>query len=562
MLPPDNFQEDPAPALARRTSPTNIGLYLLAIATARDFAWLGTTEAAERLDATLATMARLARFRGHFLNWYATADLRPLDPPYVSTVDSGNLAGHLIALANACREWTIRAPASARRLSGIGDALDLAREAADLLRDGRRTQTVTWQQLDHALTALAATVRQHDLQDATLTKRLTGLAAQAETVADIAAAFASERGDDTGADMLFWLAAARRTIDSHRRDIDASPDAAAALATRLAALEATARATALDMGYGFLLDPDRKLLSIGYRVQDATLDPSCYDLLASEARLASFIAIAKGDIPARNWFHLGRAVTPIANGAALISWSGSMFEYLMPSLVMRAPAGSLLDETTRLIVRRQIGYGRSLGLPWGVSESAYNARDLEFTYQYSNFGVPGLGLKRGLGDNAVVAPYATALATMVDPTAAVRNFERLAGIGACGRYGFYEALDYTPIRLPEDAGFAIVRAYMAHHQGMTIVAIADALLDGAMRERFHAEPMVQATELLLQEGAPRDVAAVRPWAAEARDATVRPIGPQSGRRVATAHNALPVTQLLSNGHYAVMLTAAGSGYSR
>ena len=205
------------------------------------------------------------------------------------------------------------------------------------------------------------------------------------------------------------------------------------------------------MEFGFLLDPDRKLLSIGYRVPEGTLDPSCYDLLASEARLASFIAIAKGDVPARHWFHLGRAVTPVAHGAALISWSGSMFEYLMPSLVMRAPAGSLLEQTSRLIVRRQIAYGAALGLPWGISESAYNARDLEFTYQYSNFGVPGLGLKRGLGENAVVAPYATALATMVDPPAAARNFARLAGVGARGRYGFYEALDYTPSRLPEDA---------------------------------------------------------------------------------------------------------------
>ena len=562
MLPPDNFQEDPAPALAHRTSPTNLGLYLLSTATARDFAWIGTTEAAERLDATLTTMGRLARFRGHLFNWYDTGDLRPLDPPYVSTVDSGNLAGHLIALANACHEWTVRAPNPARRLDGIADALDLAREAIDLLRDGRRTQTATWQQLDQALTALAAAARHPGLDDATLAARLTELAAQAETVADIAAAFANERGDDTGADMLFWLAATRRSIVSHRRDLDASREASAILATRLAALESTARKTALEMGYAFLLDPDRKLLSIGYRVQDGTLDPSCYDLLASEARLASFIAIAKGDVPARHWFHLGRAVTPIANGAALISWSGSMFEYLMPSLVMRAPVGSLLEQTSRLIVRRQIGYGKSLGLPWGVSESAYNTRDLEFTYQYSNFGIPGLGLKRGLGDNAVVAPYATALAAMVDPTAAARNFEHLAGIGACGRYGFYEALDYTPIRVPEDARVAIVRAYMAHHQGMTILAIADALLDGAMRERFHAEPMVQATELLLQEGTPRDVAVVRPWAAEAKHVTARQAGPQGGRRLATAHNASLATHLLSNGTYAVMLTAGGSGYSR
>ena len=314
------------------------------------------------------------------------------------------------------------APTAAQRLAGIADALDLAREATDQLRDGRRTLTVTWHQLDDTLAALSASVRQArpDLQG--IAAHLADLAAQAEIMVDIASAFASERGDDTGADMLFWMTAARRSIESHQPDIAQSPESATLLATRLASLEATARSMALEMGYGFLLDPTRKLLSIGYRVAEGTLDPSCYDLLASEARLASFIAIAKGDVPARHWFHLGRAVTPIAYGAALISWSGSMFEYLMPSLVMRAPAGSLLEQTSRLIVRRQIAYGKSLGLPWGVSESAYNIRDLELTYQYSNFGVPGLGLKRGLGESAVVAPYATALASMVDPSAAARNF--------------------------------------------------------------------------------------------------------------------------------------------
>ena len=563
MLPPDNFQDDPAPALAHRTSPTNIGLYLLSVATARDFCWLGTTEAAERLDATLATMGRLDRFRGHFYNWYDTQDLRPLDPEYVSTVDSGNLAGHLITLANACSEWALRPPTPARRLEGIADALDLARDASEQLRDGRRTQTVTWQELDDALIRLAGGLRTPAVDGESLPALLADLAQQGEIVADIAAAFAAERGDGNGADMLFWIAAARRAIDSHRRDLIASPDATAALAARLAALETTARTTALEMGYDFLVDHERKLLSIGYQVREAILDPNCYDLLASEARLASFMAIAKGDVPARHWFRLGRAVTPVAQGAALLSWSGSMFEYLMPELVMRAPIGSLLEQTSRLIVRQQISYGTARGLPWGISESAYNARDLEFTYQYSNFGVRGLGLKRGLGDNAVVAPYATALASMVDPAASARNFTRLADLGARGRYGFYEALDYTASRLPEGASVAIVRAFMAHHQGMTIVAIGDALLDGAMRARFHAEPMVQATELLLQEGTPRDVAVVRPWMAEARsDARVRDQASEGGRRLTTAHTTSLATHLLSNGTYAVMLTAAGSGYSR
>jgi cyclic beta-1,2-glucan synthetase len=563
MLPPDNFQEDPNPALAHRTSPTNLGLYLLSVASARDFAWLGTVDAAERLTATLTTMGSLARFRGHFYNWYDTRDLRPLDPRYVSTVDSGNLAGHLIALANTCREWAVRMPAAAERLAGIADALGLAREATNQLGDGRQTQTVTWHQLDSSLSALIDSVGRKEVDGEDIAGRLADLSVQSEIVTDIASALASERGDEGDSDMLFWLAATRRSIESHQRDIDLSPEAATTLAAHLADLESTARSTALQMEYAFLLDPERKLLSIGYRVEEGALDPSCYDLLASEARLASFFAVAKGDVPASHWFHLGRAVTPIAYGAALISWSGSMFEYLMPSLIMRAPAGSLIEQTSRLIVRRQIAYGAMRGLPWGVSESAYNARDLELTYQYANFGVPGLGLKRGLGDNAVVAPYATALATMVDTSAAASNFVRLAGVGACGRYGFYEALDYTPTRLPENTDVAIVRAFMAHHQGMTIVAIADALLDGIMRARFHAEPMIQATELLLQEGTPRDVAVVRPWTADGKAASRgREIGVPGGRRLISTHNAALATHLLSNGRYAVMLTNSGSGYSR
>jgi cyclic beta-1,2-glucan synthetase len=562
MLPPDNFQEDPAPMLAHRTSPTNLGLYLLSVVSARDLGWTGTIDAIERLEATLSTMNRLARFRGHFYNWYDTRDLRPLDPRYISSVDSGNLAGHLIALANACREYAAEPLTEERRLAGIADALALMRDEAGRLREGRRTQTVTWRQLDEALAVLATNLRRPLVDGEGIAKRLSTLAVDAETLADIALALATERSDDSGADMLFWAAATRNAIESHRRDIEGSAEAAASSAARLSALEETARATALGMEFGFLLDHDRKLLSIGYLVAEGALDPSCYDLLASEARLASFMAIAKGDVPARHWFHLGRAVTPVSRGAALISWSGSMFEYLMPSLVMRAPEGSLVEGTSRLIVRRQIDYGAKLGVPWGVSESAYNARDLEFTYQYSNFGVPGLGLKRGLGDNVVVAPYATALASMVDPPAAARNFDLLAAVGASGRYGFYEALDYTPSRLPEGKSIVIVRAFMAHHQGMTIVAIADALLDGAMRARFHAEPIVQATELLLQERAPRSVAAAHPWAAAESAAKILDVEPPGGRRLTTAHGATPGTQLLSNGRYSVMLTAAGSGYSR
>jgi cyclic beta-1,2-glucan synthetase len=563
MLPPDNFQEEPKPTVAHRTSPTNLGLYLLCTVSARDFGWAGTAETADRLETTLATMGGLQRFRGHFYNWYDTRDLRPLDPQYVSSVDSGNLAGHLIALANACREWIGRPLAGPELFAGIDDALHLTRESLAGLPGDRRMQTITRDQLDDALDGLAAALSQDPVSPENIAARLLELASQATTMVDIARTLASERGDDAGAEMRFWAEATLASIESHRRDIAQTADAVHALQQRLAMLEATARAMADAMEFGFLLDPERKLLAIGYRVAEGNLDPSCYDLLASEARLASFVAIAKGDVPSRHWFRLGRAVTLVGRGAALISWSGSMFEYLMPSLVMRAPAGSLLEQTGRLVVRRQINYGAALDVPWGISESAYNVRDLEFTYQYSNFGVPGLGLKRGLSENAVVAPYATALASMIDPGAAAQNFDRLAAIGARGRYGFYEALDYTPTRLPEGKDVVIVRAFMAHHQGMTVVAIANGLLDGVMRARFHAEPIVQATELLLQERTPRDVAVTHPRAEEVKTAaTVRDLELPAVRRLHSAHHATPQVHLLSNGRYAVMLTTAGSGYSR
>jgi cyclic beta-1,2-glucan synthetase len=563
MLPPDNFQEDPKPVVATRTSPTNLGVYLLSAASTRDFGWAGTVETVERIEATLATMAGLQRHRGHFFNWYDTRDLRPLDPPYVSSVDSGNLAGHLVALANACGEW-MRGPAPGRVVfAGIGDNLDLCREAARALPDDRRTQTITHEQLTDAFDLLARALQEAGGAADPVDDRLRRVKPLAATIVDIARALAGERGDEAGAEMLFWAEATLRAVEGHLRDFSLEGDASRTLQRRIAALADNARDMADAMEFGFLVNREFKLLSIGYRVSEDQLDPGCYDLLASEARLASFVAIAKGDLPSSHWFRLGRAVTPIGRGAALISWSGSMFEYLMPSLVMRAPSGSLLERTNRLVVRRQIGYGAELSVPWGISESAYNVRDLEFTYQYSNFGIPGLGLKRGLGGNAVIAPYATALAAMVDPGASAANFARIAAAGGLGHYGYYEALDFTRSRLPEGKEVVVVRAYMAHHQGMTVVALANALLDGSMRARFHSEPAIRATELLLQERIPRNVAVARPRIDEMRTAAAaHEVGLPAVRRLRTPHGAIPETHLLSNHRYAVMLTAAGSGYSR
>jgi cyclic beta-1,2-glucan synthetase len=564
MLPPDNFQEDPRPVIAHRTSPTNLGLYLLSTVTARDFGWIGTVDMVERLEVTLAQMQRLERFNGHFFNWYDTQDLRPLDPRYVSSVDSGNLAAHLITLANACGHAIVHRVPGAVPFAGIEDGLALARDAMDRCSGDDAAHASLRMRLDQALEAWSASLREIPATPQELAARLAALEPLAVAAAGAAATWQQQRIDEPGVEALAWIQAARRAIASHRRDLSAeSADGVQPLEHRLAVLADTARAMAGAMRFGFLFDPERKLLSIGYRVVEGSLDPSCYDLLASEARLASFVAIANGDLPARHWFRLGRAVTPVRCGAALVSWSGSMFEYLMPSLVMRAPAGSLLEETNRLIVWRQQTYAKELRVPWGISESAYNARDLELTYQYSSFGVPGLGLKRGLGENKVVAPYATALAAMVEPRAAVRNFARLARADAQGRYGFYEALDYTPRRLQPGQTVAIVRAYMAHHQGMTIVSLANTLLNGVMRSRFHGEAQVQATQLLLQERTPRDVAVAHVRAAET-ESGAKPYDrvPVISRSLKSPHGATPRTRLLSNGRYAVMLTGAGSGYSR
>jgi cyclic beta-1,2-glucan synthetase len=525
FLPPDNFQDSPKPVVARRTSPTNIGLYLLSITAAHDMGWIHQAEAAERLAQTLQTMLAMPRFRGHLYNWYDTGDLRVLDPPYVSSVDSGNLAGHLITVAQACEAWAAQ---PAINPQGLQDARALAQEAA---------------LTDPALSAVLAQIAD-GVTDALIAKAKTLIDAIPQTT-----------------DAAFWTNA---MISSH--SLVLAPEG------KLRALAEMARRFAMEMDFRFLLHPEKKLLAIGFTVSTNTLDPNCYDLLASEARLASLFAIAKGDVETRHWFRLGRAATPIGAGSALISWSGSMFEYLMPALVMRAPSGSVLEQTSHRVVQRQRNYAAGLGLPWGISESAFNARDLEMTYQYSNFGVPGLGLKRGLAEDRVIAPYATALGAMVDAQGALQNFAALTKLGAQGRYGFFEALDFTASRLPAaplpatplpaSHACAIVRSFMAHHQGMTIAALVNVLQEGRLRARFHAEPMIQAVELLLQERVPRDASVAAPHAADVQISPVEQVGLPNLRRFDSPADAWPSAHLLSNGSYSVTLTPTGGGFSR
>jgi cyclic beta-1,2-glucan synthetase len=647
FLPPDNIQEDPRKAVAHRTSPTNIGLYLLSTVAAHDFGWIGASEAAERMEATLSTVRRLETFRGHLFNWYDTCDLRPLDPKYISSVDSGNLAGHLLLLANCCQALTRKPLIDESILNGTRDSVQLLREA--LAESGAsRAQPAARKLLSHAVENFARLLETAPSGALDWAEQFTEMREEARVVEDIAQSLQQEMGSDSDSDsdLQFWARAVQSCVESHIRDAEilipwirlrqedgaamlqrppekwvewmelrsyfdrvpalaeipelygaaleklkslraqelrqAAPDrdalaridslsravsdsvcAARALVRSLHGIAQQAEKMFSEMDFTFLFDHTRKLFSIGYRATDGSLDPNCYDLLASEARLTSFIAIAKGDVGSSHWFRLGRSLTPVGRDSALISWSGSMFEYLMPALVMHSPAGSMLNQTYQLVVSRQIQYGIERNVPWGVSESAFNARDLRLTYQYSSFGVPGLGLKRGLSENMVVAPYATALAAMIDAPAAIENFSNLAKAGGKGAYGYYEALDYTRSRVPEGKDVAVVRAYMAHHQGMSLVALANVLLGGEMQNRFHAMPIVQATELLLQERTPRDVLVARPRAEEVSAAAqVREIEPPVVRRFTTPNDATPRTQLLSNGRYTVMVTAAGSGYSR
>ena len=328
-------------------------------------------------------------------------------------------------------------------------------------------------------------------------------------------------------------------------------------------IEMAQRCIAISSGmeYEFLYNKSSHLLSIGYSVSDHKPDPSYYDLLASESRLCSFTAIAQGRLPQEHWFMLGRLLSKQAGKPVLVSWSGSMFEYLMPLLVMPTYEGTLLDQTYKVMVACQIAYGSRIGIPWGISESGYNKLDSSMVYQYHAFGVPEIGFKRGLSEDLVVAPYASALALMIEPEKACQNLENMKSKGFSGDYGFYEAIDYTPSRLSHNETFAVVKSYMTHHQGMSLLSLAYCLLDKPMQRRFLADPMFKAAELLLQERVPGEVPFLYDIEVtgllkkiEEREALLRVFN--------TPDTPVPEIHLLSNGKYSVMVTNSGAGYSR
>ncbi|MBF8260170.1 MAG: glycosyltransferase, partial [Actinobacteria bacterium] len=593
-LPPDSYQEYRVAAVAHRTSPTNMGLALLANLSAYDFGYLPAGQLIERTANAFRTMESLERHRGHFYNWYDTQSLRPLPPLYVSTVDSGNLAGHLLTLRPGLLALPDQKILGSRWVEGLSDTLGVLVDAAG----GAATAQLDQLQKDLASasdsrpTTLAAARQCLDRLAASAEDVIRGLETDSESQPTWwARAFARQCRDSIeeltvlapwvllpaakddrlgGVPGIDWIPTLRELagleeqsewpVELRRHIKEANRRAGA----RIAAIDCLARQAGdlARMEVDFLFDKTRRLLAIGYNVGERRRDASFYDLLASEARLCSFVAIAQGQLPQESWFALGRLLTTAGGEPVLLSWSGSMFEYLMPLLVMPTYENTLLDRTCKAAVVRQIQYGGQRGVPWGMSESCYNMVDIRLNYQYRAFGVPGLGLKRGLAEDLVVAPYASALALMVAPEEACRNLQRLAAEGFVGKYGFFEAIDYTPSRQRRGQPSAVVRAFLAHHEGMSLLALAYLLLDRPMQKRFESDPRFQATTLLLQERVPKATGFFS-RAAELSDLRTTSVGPEMPVRVfGTPDTLIPEVQLLSNGRYHVMVTNAGGGYSR
>ena len=627
-LPPDNVQENAAWVVAPRTSPTNIGLAMLADLAAYDFGYCSAAQLLSRTRNTLETLGRLERYRGHFFNWYDTRSLAPLYPQYVSTVDSGNLAANLLVLASGLVELSEARLLPRRVFGGLRDTLrvllDAARGPDRPHVDADRLRKIERQIEDlnnppetlgaaHALLSRLTTVaaelnavassdaeldwwtkayerscREHHSDLLHLAAWLAlpappegfwerGVGAQRERLGRLREMLKRLDAAATLRDVANLQQSALPLVETVRPAADsASQDWLLQLAATLvqASEQAGARIQVLaevaaqcrdltNMDFGLLYNSARSLFAIGYNVSERRLDASFYDLLASEARLTSFIAIAQGNFGQEHWFALGRLLTSAGSVPALLSWSGSMFEYLMPLLVMPNYENTLLARTYQAVVRRQIDYGRQRGVPWGLSESGYNAIDQHKTYQYRAFGVPGLGLKRGLAEDLVIAPYASVLALMVSPGAACGNLERLAADGQQGACGFYEAVDYTPARLPPGADCVTVRQFMAHHEGMSLLSLAYVLLGQPMQRRFLADPMLRAADLLLQERIPKATAPVFPHASEASATRLASAEETGTMRVFTDPDSPAVeAHLLSNGRYHVAVTSAGGGYSR
>jgi cyclic beta-1,2-glucan synthetase len=651
-LPPDHFQEEPRGTVAHRTSPTNIGLALLSTLAAYDMGYIDLLVLSLRLRDTFRSLDQLERYRGHVLNWYDTRTLKPLLPRYVSTVDSGNLAGCLLALRQGCLELVDAPVFHSVRWQGLLDTLTVLGEVTQGLGEvspeeatavqselgsmRRQVESIRedhtqwarllvqfleedWPALEqrladwveqYALDLPAATLGDLRLSSARARSHLADMYRQVNILApwlipmsqppslflevdpnsELAATWQALVDELSGVPPLNTLGQLWRTVEAHlthlldqmdrfpapdyevaaARDwcnrlaagLSSAPAAAAGILVGLDSLSKRAAAYVRDMDFGFLFDPQRQVFHIGYNVDAEKPDPNYYDLLASEARIASLIAIAKEDVSEQHWLYLGRPLTLVRGMRTLLSWNGSMFEYLMPILLLRQYDDTLLTQSVEAVVLHQIDYARSKRVPWGISESGYYHFDNQMNYQYRGFGVPGLGFKRGLADDLVITPYASLLCLPVHPEAALENLGRLTELGMLGTYGFYESIDYTPAHLPLGKRHAIVRSFMVHHQGMILLSLLNYLEDDPMVRRLHSDPQIQSVELLLQEQIPEFAPVEEAPEEETAALRIEPVTITATPWHVPVQTPYPEAHFLSNGRYGVLITNAGSGYSR
>ena len=615
-LAPDNFQVDPPRGVTNRTSSTNIGFGLIAVLSAKDFGYIGLENAYESIERTITTIEKMEKWNGHLYNWYETITLRPLHPRYVSTVDSGNLIGYLITLSAGLEDYYARTIIDCKYIQGLNDTIRNGLEEGEAFPDAfnlfnfcaehERMDIYQWKEaLDEAEIYANLWEPKKQVWKTKVVEMIISLKKETDdfypwidSLLSLPNAFNKKEllEDSRKLVLLLKKNVSLKDMGSHQRELN---DLLSSLELTLSLMPSDSESPAhnwikctrdkINQSMAFtstfvenyriliqrideissacrfdvLFNDSKKLFSIGFDIEENKLTNSYYDMLASEARQASYIAIARGEVPSTHWFRLGRNLTMIDQYKGLVSWSGTMFEYLMPLLIMRSYGNTLLDESYYFAVESQMKYGKQRKIPWGVSESCFNSFDAKLDYQYKANGVPWLGLKRGLVEDAVIAPYATFLALMVRPHEAFLNIERLKEEGLDGPYGFYEAADYTKERLALDSGRAIIKTYMAHHQGMTLVAINNYLNENIMQKRFSNDPQMKAASLLLQEKVPMNVIFTKETKEKIPTYKVTVQNDQGAYRVYAgttfdAHKA----HILSNGNYAVMLTESGSGYSR
>ena len=534
---PDNVEEDGL-FEAARVSPTNFGLLLNARQAAVTFGYLSVPEFITLSKRSLETYDKLDKFRGHIYNWYDTRTLEPIRPITISSVDSGNLAASFYTLRSGARGLLREPLLHPAQFSGIRDhwqLLDSLEGASSSLKkleppaeDASADAWIAW-----ALTTVdapefapaAAAPDEASWWLAEMHKRVRAFAVivenympwllprfapllalpQLQGVSEAAATVQVGMAGAFAADLDARIARAATNLASDsplvvvaeelRIALTSARERLKTLVIGLKDVSAEAMRFATEMDFGFLMDRSRLLLSIGYEIERQHLHQACYDLLCSEARIAAFITVSKGEAPQQSWFKLGRIHTMAYGHPVLISWTGTMFEYLMPSIWMRSYPDTLVSRTLAGVVAIQRAFGKEHGIPWGISESGWSGKDDHGHYHYQAFGIPPIALKWDAVAGPVISPYSTCLALGIDPVEALRNLKRMAKMGWTGAYGFYEAADYQEsIKTPK-----LVREWMAHHMGMSLLAVLNLLHDNIVQDWFHANAHLEATQLLLHE---------------------------------------------------------------